>query len=254
MAVVSCAGNRNSSSASDTGRLDDFYSLISSTVCQDDSIGFASLCRYPIVREYPLHDIEDSAMMAEYFDIIFDDSIKRVLGKATPDDWGELGWRGATLHNGEYLWCDERCIYSINYMSEKEITNLDSLQKADIASLRDDLSYGWTPETCLRDSIGIVYRIDKDIANEQFRLMKFNGNKQLHKANPEKILYGKLEIEGSAATYVYTFTDDPNNDLVIMYFPYEYIYILTDDDDPMTPCICLKKIYWLDYISRIISE
>jgi len=250
IATVSCVGNRNSSSDPYMESLDEFHNQIALAVRQDDSIRFASMCRYPIEREYPLHDIEDSAMMVRHFNIIFDDPIKKVLEKATSDDWGHFGWRGTTLHNGEYIWCDERCIYSINYRSEKEITDLDSLRKADMASLPDDLSDGWIPETCLKDSMEIVYRIDKNVTNEQFRLMTFDSDRQLYKVTPGKILYGELGIEGSAATHVYTFIDNPNNNLVIMYFPYEYIYVLTDDD-PMTPCIYLKKVYWLDYINRL---
>ena len=55
-----------------------------------DAAGFASLCVYPIVRPYPLKDIEDSLSMVDYFPILVDAPLREKMKKGKVGDWGKL--------------------------------------------------------------------------------------------------------------------------------------------------------------------
>lgn len=227
---------------------------IVSMICNGDSAGFASICRYPIERPYPLYDIADSAMMAASFNAIFDDSIKNVLRGYGRDDWHEYGWRGSTIGDGDILWCDDGAVYAVSYMSESQRAKLKDLQEKDIASLPRQLSDGWQPETCLSDSTGTIYRIDMNVKDDSRRLCSYRSKdwKVVDVANPDIMALGSLSIEGSAATHVYDFQLDSIRRLIIYYYPYEQEYFLTSDPDkPESEDIPLSKTYWLSVLAQI---
>lgn len=224
---------------------------IVSMICNGDSAGFASICRYPIERPYPLEDIADSAMMASNFNSIFDDSIKNVLRGYGRDDWHEYGWRGSTIGDGDILWCDDGAVYAICCMSESQKAKLKDLQEKDLASLPHQLSDGWQIETCLSDSAGTIYRIDRNAKDDSRRLCAYRSKdrKVVDVANPDIMALGSLSIEGTAATHVYDFRLDSIPHLIICYYPYEQEYFLNSDpDQPESQDIPLSKVYWLNLL------
>lgn len=221
---------------------------IVSMICNGDSAGFATICRYPIERPYPLEDIADSAMMAASFNAIFDDSIKNVLSGYGRVDWREYGWRGFTIGDGDILWCDDGFVYAVCYMSKSQKAKLKDLQEKDLASLPRQLSDGWRPESCLSDSTGMIYRIDRNANDDSRRLSAYRSKdgKVVDVVNPDIKAFGTLSIEGSAATHVYDFRLDSISRLSIYYYPYEQEYFLTSDpDQPESLDIPLSKTYWL---------
>jgi len=252
--VLSCTSSENKSSeiveASDDYS-NDYRDMIKNAIIEDDAESFASLARYPIYREYPLRDIADSLQMVKYFSTLVDDSLKRVLEGSTSDDWCGIGWRGTTLLDGSYLWCDEGEIYGIPYQSSKELELLDSLRRADMSSLPEYLAKGWLPESCLIDSVGTIYRIDKRVLNsedeEMYRLLVYTKGQNRYKSYPSKILYGTLTYQGSAGTPEYTFTNPDGSIWTYWFFRYEDIHSLsieTQDDENRDTS--LKKTYWLE--------
>lgn len=249
MVIAICGGCRRSGCQGGNERDDCYGMQIVETVCNDDSCAFASLCRYPIARTYPMKDIADSAMMVRHFNIMFDDSIKNYLRTCSPDDWCEYAWRGATLDNGQYIWCEGKLVYAINYMSKRELMMLDSLRREDLATLPRHLSYGWIPETCLADTDGMIYRIDRNADDYRYRLCIYNPGDLL---TPQTTVYGNREIQGTASTHVYSFQSDSGKrqeslSLQILYYPYEYEYLMNIElPDSMLKNIPLKKTYWLD--------
>ena len=250
LAIASCsAGGNRSGSSYELLPDDDYRRLIAKAIINDDPGMFASLCRYPIEREYPLHDIEDSAMMVKYFPTLVDDSLKRVISESTPDDWGEFGWRGSSLADGEYIWCDEGVIYSIPYQSAREKSLLDSLMRSYYAFMPSRYASGWKPETCYTDSVGTVYRIDRKENGEEYLLTTIRQKDGAIDLSTARSLPGTLEIQGSAATHVYSFSDNDSTIWMIMYFPYEEVTVLSREGDGQSDTsIPLTKAYWHDMI------
>lgn len=82
--IISTSCNHRSKVYTESATHDDIEEMaliddIIRAITDRDSSAFAALCRYPIRRKYPLHDIEDSAGMAQYFATIVDDSECRVM-------------------------------------------------------------------------------------------------------------------------------------------------------------------------------
>ncbi|MDE5759721.1 hypothetical protein [uncultured Bacteroides sp.] len=220
-------------------------------IADRDSTAFATLCHYPIYRTYPLHDIVDSTEMVRYFTTIVDDSLRNAITASTPEDWELAGWRGATVYSGEYLWCDP-AVYAIPYQSAREKTLLDSLVRADLATLPDSLASGWRPEDCMMDSLsGTIYRIDmRDWDDFECRAMVYKSNEKLLGV-PDQILYGKLEIQGTMATQVYTFDLPDGAEMSILFSWYEdsrMLYIEKEGKEVVSRP--LKKAYWLDWAEQ----
>lgn len=232
---------------------EDYRNAIKTAIMHGDAPSFASRARYPIFREYPLRDIEDSASMVTYFHCMADDSLKRVFEDSTLDDWTEIGWRGTTLYDGSYIWCDEGIIYAIPYQSKMEKSMLDSLRYADMATLPEYLISGWLPETCLVDSTGTVYRIDKKLSEEPddspatCRLLVYPKGQSRYKTSPAKLLYGALVYQGTASAPEYTFEDTDGAKWIYYNFWYENFHSLSiEKSDGDSEEIEIKKFYWLD--------
>lgn len=185
---------------------------ISQAIASGNASRFAQKCSYPIERPYPLHSIRDSAEMVSYFPVIADDSLKRVVSQAKTSEWQSLGWRGWTLHNGEYIWYDGD-VYAITYLSPAENRMLDSLRRDEINSLDPSLRGGWTPVTVLvSETDSTVYRIDRDsVASPDadslsVRLAVYPPRSNRHK-RPHRLLRGHSHAEGTAGARSYTFRD-----------------------------------------------
>lgn len=220
-------------------------------VALDDAATVASLCRYPIERSYPIHDILDSVEMAERYDEVFDQKIKNAITSSKSDDWGGINWCGYTLGDGEWIWFDED-IYLIPYHSDYEKFLRNKLIKEDLSSLKSDLARSWFPEICLLDSISdTIYRIDLkelDSYMTDCRIMAYKTG-FVSKDTPSFILYGIKEIQGSAATRCYVFSESDILEWTICNYWYEnkiVLYIMKDGE--IIERRDLKKVYWLDMI------
>jgi len=173
-------------------------------IVNGDKSALASLVDYPVMRDYPLKAIADSAQMVDYFDVVFDDSIRGVMRQMKVSSWDFHNYQGITFANGEYLWATEGGkIYSINYRSANEQALLDSLRRQEMASLDPSLQGEWYPMDCLRDiHDGTVFRIDGHFPNrvdnygEEIRMAVYDGGKDLN-GKPSRLLMGVYYNEGS---------------------------------------------------------
>jgi hypothetical protein len=226
---------------------------IIASVRQRDALEFASLCRYPIERDYPLRDVTDSADMVARYDEIFDSEIRNAVLATNADDWGGINWRGYTFDDGSWIWLDD-CVYRIPYHSDFERKNRKILIKKDLATLPSELAKGWYPELCLLDTVsGTVYRIDVrelDSAETECRLIKY-GKEDALDSIPSFILTGNKELQGTASTRCYIFHRDNGLDWTVCNFWYENkITLYVDDKEELSESIDLKKVYWLDIIAQ----
>lgn len=217
-----------------------------------DTDGFAGRVSYPLSRPYPLHNIENAEQMKQYYSTLVDDSLRNVLASEARE-WGEYGWRGWSVRDGEFLWIDS-LIYDIPYVSVRERVNLDSLRHKDILTLQPDLRDGWEPVAAYRGDDGEIVRIDAMKGKQQtdsnaLRMLLYAKGMQLT-GNPTRTALGSLDLEGSALTHSYRFTDNRGEIWTLETEPMDssrpMIYYEgpdgTSSEMPITP------VYWLDIV------
>lgn len=103
---------------------------------------------YPLERPYPLPAIVTPEQMADYYPLILDDSLLRVLATAS---WHPDGWRGLTLADGQYACIDSTLLYSLPYLSARERHLRDSLIRREIATLHPSQRHILAPIACYTD-------------------------------------------------------------------------------------------------------
>lgn len=213
---------------------------------ENDAVAFAKEVSYPLLRPYPLKDIQNEEEMRAYFPIMVDDSLRNVIINSSAEDWSLYGWRGYSLYNGSYIWIDGK-IYAVNYLSNREKQMLDSLTSMELKTLPPKLSSGWIPVLTLHDEEnGTVYRIDKNL-NDIYRLAIYEKTEALN-VMPSHIYSGKINIEGSANIISYVFADDYGNEFTI--FPDAPVSGSPELILPDGSGIDLEKAYWYELFNR----
>lgn len=81
----------------------DFVDRFVNAVAQNDKQAVAQMVEYPLRRIYPLRNITNETEFIDYYDILFNDSIRSLIISSTYDDWEEVGWRGTMFRNGD-IW------------------------------------------------------------------------------------------------------------------------------------------------------
>ena len=210
---------------------------ITEAVRDNDPHKFASAVSYPLQRPYPLHDINNSREMEKYYPTLVGDQLKKTVTQADSTDWTDMGWRGHALADGQ-MWVDEDGLYAMDYISPAEASMRDSLRRAEIASLPAQLQGPWTPVGTFYDTAnGKIYRIDVLNDGETYRLAVFDAANL--KQQPLKVLTGSKNVEGSAESVSYNFSDG--------------VTVVPEDSQTGQPTlqqndtdIPLKPVYWLD--------
>lgn len=206
LSMLSCKANENNDNTTTDisgARPDKALTRLTHALAEGDAAVFASLCSYPIVRPYPLRNIEDSVAMVDYFPILADEPLRSMFRDTNLDDWESYGWRGWSIAGSNPLWYDEG-VQIIDYISPAEAGLQRILAREEIMSLAPQFRDGWTPVMTLVEIDGDrVFRIDSKA--ETFRLMGFDRAENV-KGIPAVLLLGTVETEGSAGLQRYTFT------------------------------------------------
>lgn len=240
---------------------------IMNSIVKGDKQRFASLCRYPIERDYPLPDIENAEQMVEYFDTLFDRSYRRELAKETTDDKVNHGWRGYSL-NKETLWIYDS-LYAVHYSSPKEKRKLNRLRNKEMQTLNTKMrGKGWKPYACYKDITDNAYiRIDAKGAYD-FRLAIYNTGLKASDL-PKTIKYGKLSDNWGRVSSEDGHMTAFREPSLCFYFGkgkdcvciYASVFIYNEDgtvdmfweNDESKKSHRLKPCYWLDEIKKNIA-
>lgn len=258
--ISACSSNNGKSGNSNYNRLlssDSIPKVIKNivrAVNENNSSMFAGEINYPLLRPYPLKDIQNQDEMKSYYRVLVDDSLRNRIINSAPEDWQRYGWRGYSLGDGSYLWIDDY-IYAINYVSKKERQLIDSLTVVEKNSLPALLIRGWEPIlTYESEDKTKIYRIDKQLPSETtkipaYRLSIYNiSEKKNNLLNmPAILMEGYLRTEGTATIVSYVFNDDKNHNQYIVY-PEDpgsgtpTITMPDGDEEPLT------KAYWYELV------
>lgn len=226
-------------------------------VTRNDARKFASVVSYPLVRPYPLRDVDDSVKMAIYYPVMVDDSLRNVLRHAKAEQWSQNGWKGWTLADGQYLWIDEK-LYALNYVSVAERAMINTLANEEIGSLQPEMRKGWTPVFCLHGvDNGALYRVDSrsDADSDTltpYRLAIYERGTNLH-GRPTVSMLGLLDVEGTAGVRTYLFSGHDGSRAY-------YVYDRVSDEEPQQIVIVtaagdsaahrVERAYWRDYLTQ----
>lgn len=208
---VSTAGETETDEEELSGSTKNIEAIMRS-IANGDAKKLASLTAYPIMRPYPLEDIEDSAQIVAYFNTMFDAPIREKLRKATVDDWEAVGAKGYLFDNGS-LWIHDSLI-AVNYVSKKEQQMINEGSKKEEATLHASLrGEGWKFMSCYLGEDGTLFRLDQKLKGKSnnYRLTVFpKGVKAGNK--PQLLLMGEVGA-GSAYEQNYSFTDGRGNSI-----------------------------------------
>jgi len=79
---------------------------LAQAIAHQDKRRVAAMTGYPFRMLYPLRDLQSEQELIDNWDLIYDDAYCSRFAEATPDDWGQVGWRGIMFDNGIF-WLDE---------------------------------------------------------------------------------------------------------------------------------------------------
>ena len=132
------------------------------------------------------------------------------------DDWSSFGWRGYSFSYGQYLWIDGDAL-RVNYYSEKELMLRQGLVLREMNSLNASLAGSWLPYgsmVSVEDSF--IMRIDyipiladnkTYTCADEFRLAIYSLKDDLRDM-PQRVMTGRLSIEGSGCFQTFSFEDE----------------------------------------------
>ena len=123
-----------------------YHQMILEAIANGDKQTFAKMVSYPLSRPYPLPDIETEGQMIRYFDTLFDKQFRQRIAKLDSNSWGNVGWRGCMILDGE-IW-DTDPVICINYSSPLEQCYAECLRKKDMSRLHSSLRGDWEPYCC----------------------------------------------------------------------------------------------------------
>lgn len=208
LSLVSChdasASKETSESSLGEARPDEALNKLMRSLADGDAPGFAALCVYPVVRPYPLKDIEDSLAMVDYFPILVDTPLRERMKKGKIEEWENYGWRGWSIGEDRPIWFDEG-VQFIDYQSPAETGLRNILAREELMTLAPQYREGWTPVMTLIQTDGSsVIRIDSN--GDTYRMMAFNDAGNVSET-PDVFLFGTLRYEGSADSRMFEFAD-----------------------------------------------
>ena len=208
ISIASChdakAGKESAESSLGEPRPDDALQKLMRSLADGDAPGFAALCTYPIVRPYPLKDIEDSVAMVDYFPILVDAPLRERMRNCKLAEWTNYGWRGWSIGDDRPVWFDEG-VQFIDYQSPAESGLQKLLAREELKTLAPAYRDGWTPVMTLIQTDGrSVIRIDSK--GKKYRMMAFDNTVDVS-GKPSMFLFGSLREEGSAGSRIFEFVD-----------------------------------------------
>lgn len=254
--VTACgggSGNRGDSDSVGADSIPEAVKDLITAVRDNDSARFASMVSYPLVRPYPLRDINTEEQMRAYYPTLVDDSLRKMIIGSPYADWSSLGWRGWTLDKGEYLWIDEQ-LYTVPYLSHLEKIHRAELEKREIESLPSRYRKGWSPIGCMRSVTSTaVYRLDRNPkahAGKDYRMMVWADSTQIDR-DPTAVFIGRCNVEGTADVRTYFFASPNGAKAVYMgdvNSPDDQPRVLFTDPDGVNHTDTVTSAYWLELL------
>ncbi len=169
---------------------------------QVDSL--ANNIEYPLHRAYPIPSITDKKTFVKRYDSLFDKFFQQLILEAPLSDWSTVGWRGIMLGNGQ-VWLDYNGkIKAINYESQAEKRQQETLIAQDRAHLYKPLQNYKKPVLKLNTKKYHI-RIDR-LNNGTFRYVSWRRGSD--ESQPPNLVLnnGHVKYDGSGGNHRFLFT------------------------------------------------
>lgn len=171
---------------------------------QTNDVGeITKIISYPLEREYPIPAVRNEAELKRRFNQIFDKKIIDEISNSKIDQWSEVGWRGIMMNRGD-LWIESNGkIKALNYQSDFEANQKQSLIDNDKKKLYSALKVFKVPVYKFNTKNYLI-RID-ELSNGKYRYASWKLGKS-ETSKPDLILVnGELQFEGSGGNHTITF-------------------------------------------------
>lgn len=183
------------------------FKLIIQLIESDNARELSKLIAYPLKRENPLPDIQNSTEFISDYPVLFDTSFKSLLKQYNDSDIFEnnfsFGLVGGNF-SGE-IWINEnRKISSINYSSKEEQTAKQILINKIKKEMYPTVN-SWNENILVAKSGKLLIRVDRTDKGLRYVCWK---NERTIKDSPNIILYnGVEEQQGTMGEWTWTFTN-----------------------------------------------
>ncbi|WDF47193.1 hypothetical protein PQ459_01630 [Chryseobacterium sp. KACC 21268] len=171
---------------------------------QTNDVGeITKIISYPLEREYPIPPVRNEAELKRRFNQIFDKKIIEEISNSKIDQWSEVGWRGIMLNRGD-LWIESNGkIKALNYQSDFEVNQKQSLINNDKKKLYSALKVFKIPVYKFTTKNYLI-RID-ELSNGKYRYASWKSGES-ETSKPDLILVnGELQFDGSGGNHTITF-------------------------------------------------
>ncbi|MDP5198379.1 hypothetical protein [Flavobacterium sp. DG2-3] len=181
-----------------------FISTFISEVKNNNKNAVAARITFPLNRENPIPSIRNKTEFLKRYNEIFDKTLIDKIVKSNPaKDWSEVGWRGIMLYQGD-LWIDTNGkIISINYQSDAEKKQKNSLIAAQKKNVNSSISNFKKPIAILETSKFRI-RID-DLGNDNYRYASWSIKKKMTDTPDLIIENGVFFADGTGGNHHYEF-------------------------------------------------
>ena len=181
-----------------------FISSFISEVKSNNKNAVAARITFPLKREYPIPTVINKTDFIKRYNEIFDKTLISKITKSNPaKDWSEMGWRGIMLNQGD-LWMDTNGkIIAINYQSEAEKKQKNTLIAAQKKTVNSSISNFKEPVAILETSKFRI-RID-DLGNDNYRYASWSVKKKMTDTPDLIIEKGKFFADGTGGNHYYEF-------------------------------------------------
>lgn len=161
---------------------------------------------YPLRREHPLPDIENSKDFIKNYDDIFDERLVNIIVTSNPaEDWARVGARGIMLNNG-LLWLDYNgSLIAVNHHSNTEVEAQNDLIEKEVQDLHASLRDFEKPILTL-ETESLIVRID-DLGRSNFRYASWPIDAKTTSEPEVLVTNGQYVPEGSGGNHRYVFKD-----------------------------------------------
>lgn len=177
------------------------------TFKSNNKIKIANMISYPLYREYPIPEINNTQEMLARFEEVFDEYFISKIAKSRAADWSRVGWRGVMYSDGELWLDDDGKLNTVNYQTPFEKNRLETIILRDKNIIHESIKSFIEPIL-----VGVTndYRFRIDLIKEQeniddlaFRLAVWKINDRMCD-KPFAILLG-TEDHGSEQISFYEF-------------------------------------------------
>ena len=183
-----------------------------------DQALIANYMVFPYEMPHPIPAITSPKEFVKRFSQVFDEDIIKVIRKSNVEDWQTIGWRGTMLADGIVWMNDEGKVYRVTQAAKGVMDWRKQLEQQDKARLHPSVRI-YEEAIALLFTNEYFIRIDR-VKGEEYRLSAWKKEEKMSTAPSYVFEKGFLEIEGSMANRLFTFSETVNKGKLVIFLDF----------------------------------